>query len=499
MSGVSVSEARASYETVIGLEVHVELKTRSKIFCGCSTSFGAPPNTNVCPVCLGHPGTLPVLNEGAVELALRAALALNCRINQDCKFDRKNYFYPDLPKGYQISQYDQPIGEDGYVEIEVGGERKRIGIVRVHLEEDAGKSMHAPDGSHTLVDYNRTGVPLIEIVSKPDIRSPEEARLYLEAIKSIMEYCDVSDCRMEEGSLRCDANISLRPFGQREFGQKTELKNMNSFRNVQRALEYEAERQTAVLSAGGVVEQETRRFDEATQTTVSMRSKEEAHDYRYFPEPDLVRLHISDEWLERVRGSLPELPLAKRDRYVAELGLPPYDAGVLTADRGVAEYFEAVVACGADPKTASNWVMGDVLASLKATGERIQACPVSPANLAGLMKQVEAGRISIKQARDVFKIMWDTGKDAETVIREQGMEQISDEGMLAAIVDEVIANNPKSVEDYRSGKTKALAALVGQTMKATKGKANPAVVNKLILERIGSPDSGASGGGPADA
>ncbi|MCL6518145.1 Asp-tRNA(Asn)/Glu-tRNA(Gln) amidotransferase subunit GatB [Alicyclobacillus sp.] len=473
------------FETVIGLEVHVELKTQTKIFCGCSTQFGAPPNTNVCPVCMGHPGTLPVLNRQAVELALRAALALNCRINQDCKFDRKNYFYPDLPKGYQISQYDQPIGEDGWVEIDVNGERKRIGIVRVHLEEDAGKSMHAPDGSHSLVDYNRTGVPLIEIVSKPDIRSPEEARLYLEAIRSIMQYCDVSDCKMEEGSLRCDANISLRPVGETKFGEKTELKNINSFRFVQRALEYEVERQTEILSSGGRVEQETRRFDEATQTTISMRTKEEAHDYRYFPEPDLVRLRVDDAWLARVRERLPELPLAKRDRYEREFNLPAYDAGVLTSDIGVASYFEAVVASGADPKAASNWVMTDVLGYVNAQGKSIAEAPVTPAQLAGLIAEVAKGTISIKQARDVFKIMCETGKDAPTVIREHGFEQISDEGALAAIIDEVIANNPKSVQDYLNGKEKALGALVGQTMKATKGKANPAVVNKMILERIG--------------
>jgi aspartyl-tRNA(Asn)/glutamyl-tRNA(Gln) amidotransferase subunit B len=475
-----------SFETVIGLEVHVELKTKTKIFCGCRTDFGAPPNTNVCPICLGHPGTLPVLNRHAVELALKAALALNCTINQDCKFDRKNYFYPDLPKGYQISQYDQPIGENGYVEIDVNGERKRIGIVRVHLEEDAGKSMHAADGSHTLVDYNRTGVPLIEIVSKPDIRSPEEARLYLEAIKSIMQYCGISDCKMEEGSLRCDANISLRPVGQKEFGQKTELKNMNSFRNVQKGLEYEVERQTRLLESGQPVIQETRRFDEATQTTVSMRSKEEAHDYRYFPEPDLVRLRVDDEWLEQIRASLPELPLQKRDRYINELQLPAYDAGVLTSDIDIAEYFEAVVAEGVDPKSASNWVMSDLLGYLNANGLSVQQSPVSPAQLAGLIREVASGKISIKQGRDVFKIMCETGKDADVVIREQGLEQISDESALVGIVEEVIANNPKSVQDYQNGKEKALGALVGQVMKATKGKANPAVVNKLILERIAS-------------
>jgi aspartyl-tRNA(Asn)/glutamyl-tRNA(Gln) amidotransferase subunit B len=473
-----------NFETVIGLEVHVELKTESKIFCGCKTTFGAPPNTNVCPICMGHPGTLPVLNEQAVNLALRAALALNCRINTESKFDRKNYFYPDLPKGYQISQYDKPIGEHGYIEIDVNGERKRIGITRVHLEEDAGKSMHAPDGSHTLVDYNRTGVPLIEIVSEPDIRSPEEARLYLEALKSIMQYCDISDCRMEEGSLRCDANISLRPVGADKFGQKTELKNMNSFRNVQKGLEYEVERQTQILLSGGEVTQETRRFDEATQTTVSMRSKEEAHDYRYFPEPDLVKLQIDDAWLEKVRQTLPELPLAKRERYINELGLPEYDAGVLTADKSVAAYFEAVVAEGADAKTASNWVMTDLLGYLKAAEKDITDSPITPKQLAGLIAEVASGKISIKQAREVFKVMTETGKDASTLIAELGMEQISDEGALVAIVDEVIAANPKSVEDYRGGKERALGALVGQVMKATKGKANPAVVNKLILERI---------------
>ena len=472
------------FETVIGLEVHVELRTESKIFCGCRTDFGAPPNTNVCPICLGHPGTLPVLNEQAVERALRAALALNCRINQDCKFDRKNYFYPDLPKGYQISQFDQPIGEDGYIEIDVNGERKRIGIVRVHLEEDAGKSMHAADGSHTLVDYNRTGVPLIEIVSRPDIRTPEEARLYLEGIKSIMQYCDISDCRMEEGSLRCDANISLRPIGAQKFGQKAELKNMNSFRNVQKGLEYEVERQTEILGAGGQVEQDTRRFDETTQTTTSMRSKEEAHDYRYFPEPDLVRLRVEDGWLSRVQGSLPELPMQKRDRYVENLLLPGYDAGVLTSDVDIAHYFETVVAAGVDAKLASNWVMTDVLAYVNTHGLSVVQAPVSPSRLAGLIGHVTSGKISIKQAREVFRIMCETGQDADAVIKEQGFEQISDEGTLVAVVDEAIATNPKSVEDYLGGKERALGALVGQVMKATRGQANPGVVNKLILERI---------------
>lgn len=473
-----------AFETVIGLEVHVELKTETKIFCGCKTTFGSPPNTNVCPVCLGHPGTLPVLNRHAVELALKAALALNCRVNQDCKFDRKNYFYPDLPKGYQISQYDKPVGEHGYLEIEVGGESKRIGITRVHLEEDAGKSSHAVDGTHTLVDYNRTGVPLIEIVSEPDIRTPEEARLYLEGIKAIMQYCEISDVRMEEGSLRCDANISLRPAGQREFGQKTELKNMNSFRNVERGLQYEVARQTEILQGGDNVSQETRRFDEATQTTVLMRTKEEAHDYRYFPEPDLVRLRIDDVWLDNLRQELPELPAARRHRFISEFGLPAYDAGVLTSDLAIANYFDAVVARGAEPKSASNWIMGDVLAHLNNHNLSIAESPVSPQRLAGLIAEIAVETISIKQAKEVLQVMFGTGKDAKTVIREQGMEQISDASTLTPIIDEVIANNEKSVSDYLSGKEKALGALVGQTMKATKGKANPGLVNKLIIQRL---------------
>jgi aspartyl-tRNA(Asn)/glutamyl-tRNA(Gln) amidotransferase subunit B len=475
-----------AFETVIGLEIHVELKTQTKIFCGCKTSFGDPPNTNVCPICLGHPGTLPVLNKQAVELALRAATALNCTINQDCKFDRKNYFYPDLPKGYQISQFDLPIGEHGYVEIDVDGERKRIGITRVHLEEDAGKSMHAEDGTHTLVDYNRTGVPLIEIVSEPDIRSPEEARLYLEAMKAIMQYCDISDCRMEEGSLRCDANISLRPVGQTKFGEKTELKNMNSFRNVQKGLEYEVDRQTEVLTNGGQVSQETRRFDESTQKTVLMRRKEAAHDYRYFPEPDLVRVKVDDQWLTKVRGALPELPMQKRDRLMSDLNLPAYDAGVLTADPAVADYFEEVVKAGADAKSASNWVVNDLLGYLNGQEKTISDSPVSAKNLRALIGFVDDGKISTKQAREVFRLMCETETPPAKIIEEQGFEQISDTSALVPIIDGVISANPKSVEDYRNGKERAIGALVGQVMKATKGQANPQLVNQLILERIGS-------------
>lgn len=473
-----------NYETVIGLEVHVELKTNTKIFCSCKNDSHSEPNTNVCPVCMGHPGSLPVLNEQAVNLAIKAATALNCQINQQAKFDRKNYFYPDSPKGYQISQFDKPVGEHGYIEIEIEGEKKRIGITRLHLEEDAGKSQHATDGSHTLVDFNRTGVPLVEIVSEPDMRTPEEARLYLEALKSIMQYCDVSDCKMEEGSLRCDANISLRPVGEAKFGNKAELKNMNSFRNVQRGLEYEVLRQYELYEAGESVAQETRRFDETSQTTISMRSKEEAHDYRYFPEPDLVDLAIDDAWLARIHDSLPELPMAKRVRYETELGLPAYDAGVLTADPKTAVYYEAVLAAGAEAKAASNWVMSDFLGALNNENKSIEESPISAEHLAGLIAEVTSGKISSKQARDVFKQMWDTGKTALAIIQEQGMEQISDESVLGPILDEILAKNEKSVADYKGGKDRALGALVGQAMKATKGKANPALVNDLLKQKI---------------
>ncbi|ALS23826.1 MULTISPECIES: Asp-tRNA(Asn)/Glu-tRNA(Gln) amidotransferase subunit GatB [Paenibacillus] len=472
------------YETVIGLEVHVELHTKSKIFCGCSTSFGAPPNTHTCPVCLGHPGVLPVLNKQAVEYAMKAAMALNCRIATESKFDRKNYFYPDSPKAYQISQYDKPIGEHGWIEIEVNGETKRIGITRVHLEEDAGKLTHVDGGYATLADYNRVGTPLIEIVSEPDLRSPEEARAYLEKIKAIMQYCDVSDVKMEEGSLRCDANISLRPFGQKEFGTKTELKNMNSFRGVQRGLEYEEWRQADVLDSGGHIVQETRRWDEAQGKTLTMRSKEEAHDYRYFPDPDLVSLYIDEEWKARVRASIPELPDARKKRYVSEYGLPSYDAEVITSSIKLADFFEESLNFTKDAKAVSNWIMGDLLGYLNANSLELADVKITGKGLGEMIGLIEKGTISSKIAKTVFKSMLETGKDPQTIVEEQGLVQISDEGAIKAVVDQIVNNNPQSVADYKAGKEKAVGFLVGQVMKETKGKANPGLVNKLIIERL---------------
>ncbi len=471
-------------ETVIGLEVHVELGTKTKIFCSCAAEFGAPPNSHVCPVCLGSPGALPVLNEQALALGIRAALALNCSVPAQSKFDRKNYFYPDSPKAYQISQYDEPIGQHGFIEIAVGGEKKRIGITRVHLEEDAGKLSHSPYGDVSFVDLNRVGIPLIEIVSEPDIRSAEEARLYLEEIRSILQYCLVSECRMEEGSLRCDANISLRPAGQREFGTKTEIKNMNSFRNVQRGLEYEQERQTGILARGENIAQQTLRWDEATGTTLVMRSKEDAHDYRYFPDPDLPRIVLSAAYIDARRGEIPELPTQMRERFEREYGLPAYDAGVLTASRGLAEYFDQTAQRVRDPKSASNWIMGELLAYLKAAMLEIDEIQVTPFALADLIRLIEDGTISAKIAKTLLKDMLDSGKDAKTLIADQGLIQISDEGELRAIALRVLAANPKSVDDYRAGKEKALGSLVGQMMKETRGKANPQIVNRVILELI---------------
>ncbi|WP_088831680.1 Asp-tRNA(Asn)/Glu-tRNA(Gln) amidotransferase subunit GatB [Paenibacillus tyrfis] len=470
------------YETVIGLEVHVELHTNSKIFCGCSTAFGAPPNTHTCPICLGHPGVLPVLNKQAVEYAMKASMALNCQIATESKFDRKNYFYPDSPKAYQISQYDKPVGEHGWIEIEVNGETKRIGITRVHLEEDAGKLTHVDGGHASLVDFNRVGTPLIEIVSEPDLRSPEEARAYLEKLKAIMQYCDVSDVKMEEGSLRCDANISLRPYGQKEFGTKAELKNMNSFRGVQRGLEYEEWRQADVLDSGGKVVQETRRWDEVQGKTLTMRSKEQAHDYRYFPDPDLVALHIDDAWKARVRESIPELPDARKKRYVSEYGLPSYDAEVITSSIKLADFFEESLNFTKDAKAVANWIMGDLLGYLNANNLELQDVKVTGKGLGEMIGLMEKGTISSKIAKTVFKTMLETGKAPQTIVEEQGLVQISDEGAILAVVEQIVAGNPQSVADFKAGKEKAVGFLVGQVMKETKGKANPGLVNKLIIE-----------------
>ena len=476
-----------SYEVVIGLEVHTELKTESKIFCGCSTKFGSEQNTNVCPVCLGLPGVLPVLNEKVVDFAVRTGLALNCQILPFSKFDRKNYYYPDLPKNFQTSQSDLPIAVNGYLDIEVNGETKRIGITRVHMEEDAGKLVHAGTiarSDYALVDYNRTGVPLLEIVSEPDIRSAEEAKAYLEKLKAILQYIDVSDCKMEEGSLRCDANISLRPMGATQLGTKAELKNMNSFRSVQRGIEYEVERQAEVLDEGGRVIQETRSWDDGKGITISMRSKEQAHDYRFFPEPDLVPIVVDPARVEEIRINLPELPDARKVRLVDSHGLSSYDAEVLTASRAMADYFDQVVKLGADAKAAANWLMGDLSKHLNAGEATIDECLVTPERLAGLLALLDKGTISSKIAKTVFEEMWTSGKTAETIVQEKGLVQISDEGAIIAVVEAVIAASPQSVADYQAGKDRAIGFLVGQVMKQTKGRANPELVNKLLRERM---------------
>jgi aspartyl-tRNA(Asn)/glutamyl-tRNA(Gln) amidotransferase subunit B len=477
-----VSITQTEYETVIGLEVHVELHTKTKIFCGCSTSFGAAPNSNTCPVCLGHPGVLPVLNRQAVEYAMKAALALNCTINEDSIFARKNYFYPDSPKAYQISQYERPIGEFGWIDIEVNGEQKRIGITRLHLEEDAGKLTHMDGGAGSLVDFNRVGTPLIEIVSEPDLRSPEEARAYLEKLKAIMQYCDVSDVRMEQGSLRCDANISLRPMGQQELGTKAELKNMNSFRGVQRGIEYEQWRQADLLDSGGKVVQETRRWDESQGKTFSMRSKEEAHDYRYFPDPDLVRMHLDKDWQTKVKSSIPELPDERKLRYTTDYELPSYDAEVITASLAIAQFFEESLHYTKDAKSVANWIMGDLLAYLNANNLELAQVKVTGKSLGEMIGLIDKGTISGKIAKTVFKEMLESGKDPQTIVEEKGLVQISDEGAILEIVKHVIESNPGPVADLIGGNAKAIGFLVGQVMKESKGKANPGLANKLIAQ-----------------
>jgi aspartyl-tRNA(Asn)/glutamyl-tRNA(Gln) amidotransferase subunit B len=470
------------FETVIGLEVHVELKTESKIFSASPNHFGAEPNTNTSVIDLGYPGVLPVLNKKVVDFGMKAAMAINCQVATHTKFDRKNYFYPDNPKAYQISQFDQPIGEHGWIEIEVNGYTKKIGITRIHLEEDAGKLNH--EKGYSLCDYNRQGTPLVEIVSEPDIRTPDEAYAYLEKLKSIIQYTGVSDCKMEEGSLRCDANISIRPVGQEEFGTKTELKNLNSFNFVRKGLEYEEKRQREVVSSGGTIDQETRRFDEATGTTILMRVKEGSDDYRYFPEPDLLDLYIDEDWKARIRAEIPELPDQRQKRYVEELGLPVYDAKVLTVTKEMADFFEATVNNGADAKLASNWIMGDVSAYLNAEGKELDQVALTPEGLASMIKLIENGTISSKIAKTVFKELIEQGGDAEQIVKDKGLVQISDEGTLLKIIAEVLDANPKSVEDFKDGKNKAVGFLVGQLMKATKGQANPQLVNKLLQQEL---------------
>jgi aspartyl-tRNA(Asn)/glutamyl-tRNA(Gln) amidotransferase subunit B len=472
-----------NFEPVIGLEVHVELKTDSKMFSPAPNHFGAEPNTNTNVIDLGYPGVLPVVNKRAIEFGMKAAMALNCEIAQDTKFDRKNYFYPDNPKAYQISQFDKPIGENGWIEIEVNGEKKRIGITRLHLEEDAGKLTHSGDG-YSLVDYNRQGTPLIEIVSEPDIRTPEEAYAYLEKLKSIIQYTGVSDCKMEEGSLRCDANISLRPIGQEQFGTKAELKNLNSFNFVKKGLEYEIVRQEKVLLSGGLIQQETLRFDESTGKTILMRVKEGSDDYRYFPEPDLLNLHIDQEWMDRVREEIPELPDARKKRYIEELGLPAYDAMVLTLTKEMSDFFEKTVREGADAKLASNWLMGEVSAYLNAQQKELHDIKLSPAGLAGMIELIEKGTISSKIAKKVFKELVENGGNPEQIVKDKGLVQISDEGALLKIVTETLDANPQSIEDFKNGKDRAIGFLVGQIMKATKGQANPPLVNKLLQQEI---------------
>ncbi len=476
------------YESVIGLEVHVELKTKTKIFCGCSTEFGAQPNTHVCPVCLGLPGSMPVLNKEVLHYAVKAGLALHCDILPFSKFDRKNYYYPDLPKNFQTSQYDLPICLNGYIDIEVGGKTRRVHLTRIHMEEDAGKLVHSgasiDTSDTTFVDYNRTGVPLLEIVSEPDLRSGEEARAYLEKLRSIMQYLGVSDCRMEEGSMRCDANISVRPVGSDKLGTKTEIKNINSFSGVQKGIEYEAVRQAQILDEGGTIQQATRGWEEAKGITVLQRVKEGDADYRYFPEPDLIPIEVSKEYIEKVRAELPEMPDARRQRFQDELGLPEYDANLLTLEKQTADYFEDVVKEGIDAKTASNWMLGEFAKKLNEEGVTADQAPVRPVALAGLLKLIAKGTISGKIAKKVLPEMWSSGKSADDVVKEQGLVQITDTGAIEEIVKSVIADNPQSVADYKAGKKKAIGFLVGQVMKQTKGRANPGVVNQLLTKNL---------------
>jgi aspartyl-tRNA(Asn)/glutamyl-tRNA(Gln) amidotransferase subunit B len=476
------------YEPVIGLEVHAQLLTKSKIFCGCSTVFGKEPNTLTCPVCTGQPGSLPVLNRRAVEFAIKLGLATNCRITPYSLFARKNYFYPDLPKGYQISMYEYPLAVDGFIDISVEGQKKRIKLIRIHMEEDAGKLKHGetPEtASYSYVDFNRTGVPLVEIVSGPDIRSPEEAGDYLRKLRAILQYLEICTGNMEEGSFRCDANVSVRPKGQKEFGTRAEVKNMNSFRHVEKALEYEIKRQILVIEDGNNVVQETRLWDANEGITISMRSKEEAHDYRYFPDPDLVPLRVDEAWIDEIRTGLPELPDQKKGRFVKDYQIPEYDAEILTSTKPMANYYEECVRLFPEPKTVSNWIMGDLLRELKRDEREIDQCPVTPKHLAEMLDMIKKGTISGKIAKDVFGEMVTTGDRPEKIVREKGWVQILDGGEIEGVIDRIIAANPKLVEDYRSGKEKLFGYFVGEVMKSTKGKANPKLLNDLLRKKLG--------------
>lgn len=475
------------YETVIGLEVHVQIKTKTKIFCSCSTKFGTAPNENTCPICLGMPGVLPVLNKRFLESSMRACLATHCTIEPMNRFARKNYFYPDLPKGYQISQFELPLGTNGHININVDGTKKRIGLTRIHMEEDAGKLIHGENlGSpgKSYVDFNRTGVPLCEVVSEPDMRSSEEARAYLTELKSILEYTEVSECNMEQGSFRCDANVSIRPVGQKEFGTRAELKNLNSFKFIQKAIEYEVARQIKVLEQGDAVKQETRLYDSNRNETFPMRSKEEAHDYRYFPDPDLVPIMIDEEWVEKLQKTIPELPEEKRKRFVDSYGIPEYDTGVLTSSKPLADYFEQCTNLFPHPKVISNWLMGDLLRELKKDNKDIEDCPVSPSALVDLLKLIDTGTISGNIAKGVFEEMYQTQKSAGSIVEEKGLKQITDSSAIEKIVDEVIQSNPSQVKEFKGGKAKVIGFLVGLVMKASKGKANPGMVNKLLKEKM---------------
>jgi aspartyl-tRNA(Asn)/glutamyl-tRNA(Gln) amidotransferase subunit B len=472
------------YEIVIGLEVHAELATQTKIYCSCTTEFGGDVNTHCCPICTGMPGVLPVLNQNVVEFAVKAGLATNCDITQNSKQDRKNYFYPDLPKAYQVSQLYYPLCRNGYVDIEVNGTSKRIEISEIHIEEDAGKLIHDEWETGTLVDYNRCGVPLIEIVSRPDMRSAEEVKAYLENIKAILEYTGVSHCKMQEGNLRADVNLSVRPWGQQEFGTRTEMKNLNSFRAIGRAIEAEAKRQIKLIESGDRVVQETRRWDDSKGMSYTMRSKEEAHDYRYFPEPDLVPIVVDNEWIARIRASLPELPAARQKRYMDSYGLPEYDAYILTSSKVLSDFFEESVRKTENVKAVSNWIMGDLMRILKDRDLEVDAIPFPAEYLAKLVALIDKGTISGTIAKKVFEKMFETAKDPEAIVREEGMEVVSDEGALVAVVKKILEGNPQSVADYKSGKEKAFGFLVGQAMKETRGKANPQLINKLLKDEL---------------